>query len=503
MTHDLAQPPQALPQALPQAVKLPTERITPLLAGLLVLSWLWLNASTLTWFGESLLGLPQFNQLFLAAVALLLGWLAVRRPLPVLAAEIRLLPLLLLLGSAVLALGSRWLLAFEQIPGLLFMLGSYGLAGLFLSSATWRRGLPVAAIIAVVVPFWLQFTTGLGFPARILTAQAVEAILKTWQITALSSEDIIVLDTGIAQVDLPCSGLKSLWMGTVLLLAMTGLEGRKLGWRWLLVCSANLGLLVSANVMRVLSLVLLTYVLRQPALADLLHMPLGLVSFVTVSLMAWGLLRWVPQAEKARAPMQAISRPAQPASSLLLAGLISLLLLLNFLPRPAAVPVQPALAHLNWPAAMQVEPMALSQPEQAFFVSHDGVVADKQRFDFEGISGSMILVASPTWQAHHSPELCYISSGFEINQMRQQQLTNSVLGRWLSLKQGATPQAAAYWFQSPRRTTDSYIDRLWAELSRQEPSWTMVSVLFDQPYPPESPQVQAFLNQVQSVLAAQ
>ncbi|MBW4466073.1 MAG: exosortase O [Pegethrix bostrychoides GSE-TBD4-15B] len=498
MTHDLAQPPQV-------GVKLrATERLTLLLVGLLVLSWLWLNASTLTWFGESLLGLPRFNQLFLAAVALLLGWLAVRRPLPVLAAQLRLFPLVLLLGSALLALGSRWLLAFEQIPGLLFLLGSYGLAGLFLHPATWRRGLPVAATVAAVVPFWLQFTTGLGFPARILTAQAVEAILNTWQITALSSADIIVLDTGIAQVDLPCSGLKSLWMGTVLLLAMTGLEGRKLGWRWLLVCCANWGLLVSANVMRVLSLVLLTNVLRQPALADLLHMPLGLVSFVTVSLLAWGLLRWVPQAEKARAPVQAIARPAQPASPKLLAGLIAVLLLLSFLPRPAAVlPVQPALAHLSWPAAMQVEPMALSQPEQAFFVSYDGVTAEKQRFDFEGIAGSMILVASPTWQAHHSPELCYISSGFEINQMRQQQLTDAVLGRWLSLKQDATQQAAAYWFQSPHRTTDSYLDRLWAELSRQEPAWTMVSVLFDQPYSPESPQVQAFLNQVQSVLAAQ
>ncbi len=501
--RDLAQPPLAKDLAGDKFQT--TERLNPLFIGLLILSWLWLNASTLAWFGQSLLEIPRFNQLFLAAVALLIGGLAIRRPLPALTLQMRLWPLVLLLGSEGLALATRWLLAFEQIPGVLFLLGSYGLAGLLLSPAIWRKGLPVAGTIAAVIPFWLQFTTGLGFPARILTAHAVEAILKTWQITALSSEDIIVLDTGIAQVDLPCSGLKSLWMGTVLLLAMTGLEGRKLGWRWLLVWGANLGLLVSANVMRVLSLVLLTYVLRQPALADLLHMPLGLVSFATVSLIAWGLLRWVPQSKAERVTK---AEPTQRAASPnLISGLIVLLLLLSLLPRPNITPpMQPSLAHLSWPAAMQVEPMALSEPEQAFFVNYDGVVADKQRFEFEGISGSMILVASPTWQAHHSPELCYVSSGFELDQMRQQQLTDSVLGRWLSLKQGTnqgSPQAAAYWFQSPQRTTDSYLDRLWAELTRQEQSWTMVSILFDQDYAPESSQVQAFLNQVQATLAAQ
>lgn len=539
MAHDFAQSPDAQP-ADAQAARM--SLVQKGLSGALLLSWLCLNGPTLQWLGQSLLEQSKFNQLFLAAVAVLLVVQAIRTHLfqvtsiqTSIQTKSQLLPVVLLLSSAVAALGARWFLDFEQVPAVLFLLGSYGLAGLFLAPELWRKGLSAAAAIAVVVPFWMQFTSGLGFPARILTAQAVEALLKTWHVAALSSEDIIVLDTGIAQVDLPCSGFKSLWMGTVLLLGMTWLEKRQIGLKWLLVCGANLGLLVVANVARVLTLVLLIYVLRQPALADVVHMPLGIVSFVMVSLMAWGLLRWVPQVKDqvrdSQAPQTATvrgtqSRPAKQAGKQageqvqtgqtwrIPAGLVAVLLTLSLIPRPVmTAPSLPSLGQLNWPADLQVESMPLTEPEQTFFVTYPGVVAEKQRFNFHlansaldsssanaGVSGSMILVASPTWQAHHSPELCYIGNGFQINQIRQQQLTSTVLGRWLWLDQNQTGYAAAYWFQSPHHTTDSYLTRLWADLTRQEQSWTMVSILFDQPYAPEAPEMQAFLNQVQMTL---
>lgn len=300
MTHDLAQLPSQQPASTEQAK-------WQAINGAIILSWFYLNWPTLQWFGHSLQNLSSANQLILTSVGLLFGMQAIvqviRRHSPNVFPSFCLasppakhwLPLALLLGSAVASIGGRWWIEFEQLPALLFLLGSYGLMGLFLSPTLWRKGLATAVALAAVVPFWLQFTTGLGFPARILTAQAVEALLHSWHITALSSEDIIVLETGIAHVDLPCSGLKSLWMGTVLLLSMTWLEKRQIGLRWLFVWLVNLSLLVVANIARVLTLVILIYVLRQPALADIVHVPLGLLSFVMVSLTAWGMLRWIPQ----------------------------------------------------------------------------------------------------------------------------------------------------------------------------------------------------------------
>lgn len=506
MTHDLAQlalqRASATGQGKWQAIN-----------GAIVLSWFYLNWQTLQWFGHSLHNLSISSQLILASVGLLLGVQAFRNRHSLqsifsnlsfaLRPTERFLPLIVLLGSAMASIGVRWWIEFEQLPAVLFLLGSYGLIGLFVSPTLWRKRLLAAVAIAAVIPFWLQFTTGLGFPARILTAQAVEALLHSWHITALSSEDIIVLETGIAHVDLPCSGLKSLWMGTVLLLSMTWLEKRQIGLRWLLVWVVNLALLVVANIARILTLVILIYVLRQSALADVVHVPLGLLSFVMVSLTAWVMLRWVPQ-HTPENTKQSIKRSisevrTQNTSPWFPAALLAGLLALSLIPHPTpTVAAMPVLLDLTWSTPMQAESVPLFEYEQAFFANHPGVIAEKQRFEYEGITGSMVLVSSPTWQAHHSPELCYVSGGFQVNQMSQQQLSPTVLGRWLSLNDNT--RSAAYWFQSPHRTTDSYLERLWADLTRQERTWTMVSILFDQAHQPQEVNLQAFLDTVQTEL---
>lgn len=130
---------------------------------------------------------------------------------------------------------------------------------------------------------------------RVLTARVIEQMLSTWHIAAISSYDIIVLENGIAHVDLPCSGLRSLWTGTLFLLATTWLEGRQLGTRWFVVCGTNLFLLISANIVRVLVLVVTTYVLQQRAYAQVLHLPLGLLGFICASALTWLLLQTVPK----------------------------------------------------------------------------------------------------------------------------------------------------------------------------------------------------------------
>ncbi|MBF2003400.1 MAG: exosortase O [Synechococcales cyanobacterium M58_A2018_015] len=494
-----------------------------LAGGAIILSWLYLNGPTFIWLGQSLPNLSMFNRLGLGVGSLLLiAYLARQRfhqrilhqrihtasdanESTVL--EFSLAPLLLVLGCAVGGVLARWLLGFEQLPAALFLLGSYGLVGLVLDPALWRKGLPAATAISTIIPFWVQFTTGLGFPARILTAHAVEAILHLLHLPALSSEDIIVLDTGITQVDLPCSGLKSLWTGTLLLLSLTWIEGRRIGGRWLLVALLNLELLIVVNIARVLTLVMLIQVARQPVLAEALHVPLGLMGFAVVSLAMWGLLRWVPKAErKERSAKPSTSRTTGRSwkvprrSALLVSLLLSAGFLgLSFVPRPVNAAPLPALDHLTWDAPIQAESIPLTTAEQNFFLQHPGVIAEKQQFQSGSLSGSMILVASPTWQAHHSPEVCYISSGFLLNQMTQQPLIPGGLGRWLTLDGGS--MNAAYWFQSPSRTTDNYLDRLWADITHQERTWTLVSILFDQPHQPQDPEIQTFLNTVYTRVA--
>ncbi|MBC7972206.1 MAG: exosortase O, partial [Verrucomicrobia bacterium] len=426
----------------------------------LLLSWLWLNRTTLSWLVQTVQAISLFNQVMLLAGVALLLLQGVRHrqqfrfsAMPIFHWS----PLLLLLGCAIGTIAAQWLLMLDQVPVVFALLGTYGLLGLFLESTVWQKGLPIGAAIALIVPFGVQYSTGLGFPARILTAHLVEFLLKTWHVAALSSEDIIVLDTGIAQVDLPCSGLKSLWTGTLFLLVATWLERRRFGLRWLCIFVVNLGLLAIANVARVLTLVLVAHVWQQPAIAEILHVPLGVITFVVACGFTLLLLRWVPRSiavvQSDRDHSNALANAKRPFL------LAVCLLAFTLIPHPPAPAAPPAITTLDWAIAAQAQTISLTPTEQNFFASYPGVVAHKQRFAYRGLTGSVLLVASPSLQVHHAPELCLIGSGFHLDSITPQQFAAGPLARWLSLNDGT--QTAVYWFQAPHQTTGDFLTRFW------------------------------------------
>lgn len=128
-----------------------------------------------------------------------------------------------------------------------------------------------------------------------VTAQVVEQLLSMLHVGAISSYDIIVLENGIAHVDVPCSGIKTLLVGTLFLLAATWLERRKLSLRWVAVGAANLLMLVSANTARVAALVLVYEVFKQPKIAEIIHVTLGIIGLVCACFVTWLMLQPVPK----------------------------------------------------------------------------------------------------------------------------------------------------------------------------------------------------------------
>jgi exosortase O len=463
-------------------------------------SWLYLNRSALYWLATSVQDISLFNGTILVAGALLAIWLGWRyQQLIEILPGFHRYPLLIIFGCSVATISTQWLVLLAQLPVGLFLLGSYGLLGLWIAPAMWRRGLPVALAIACLLPFGVQFSTGVGTPARIFTAQIVEWILHAWQITTISAGDAIVLETGIAYVDLPCSGLKSMWTGTLFLLAATWLEGRQIGLRWLGVGLVNLALLTIANLSRVLILTVLTYVLHQSTWAEILHVPLGLSGFVMASLLTWGLLRWVPKAGIQSSPQRSTVNPID-LNWRSLVGLAGVLLALAIVPVPQPNPAIAAVdfAKLQWSAPMHTQSLPLNPQEQRFFANYRGVTASKQQFQSDELTGTAVMVASPTWQAHHSPEVCLASIGYKIAPTIQQVLTPTGTARWLSLDGGT--KSAVYWFQSATRTTDDFNSRFWDDVFRRESRWTMVSVVFDRANPPDAPAVKGFIQQMHAAI---
>jgi exosortase O len=405
----------------------------------------------------------------------------------------------LLVGSALAAVAFPWWMDIEQLPVFFFVLGSYGWLGLLLNTKVWRRGIVLAVLVALLLPFSLQQGTGFGFPVRVLTAHAVEILLQPWHVGAISSQDVIVIENRVALVDLPCSGLKSMWIGSLFLLAASWLQGRRLGWKWLGIATLNLGMLIFANIGRVLALVVVTAVLKQPQLAEVLHVPLGLLGFILVCSCSWWLLRWVPAAPKLAVPASTQSLSRLPRwLRLLPIGVAIGLFGLRLIPGPA-LPVVPSLADLAWPAGLERQVLPLSTTETGFFGRHADTQVAKQSFTYGPLSGSMLLVSSRSWRSQHAPELCFVGNGNVVDRLGQTEFPN-FSARWLELNQ--RQNTATYWFQAKQQTTPDFLTRLWSQMRRQEQSWVMVSLLFDQPHQSQEPVVQAFTEMVHQTLEA-
>jgi exosortase O len=478
-----------------------------LIAGLVIFAWLYANAASLPWFGNGLAQMSGFNLVLLSAVMIALSaWLVLQKSrlgltvLPVMRSQ----PLIVMFGSALIAIALQWFIDFEAISLLLFAIGTYGLCGLWLSSSAWRKGWPVALLLAGTLPFVTQFGNGLGFPVRVLTANTVEHLLSRWQITAISSHDIIVLENGIAYVDLPCSGLKSLWIGLLFLLGATWIEGRKLGLRWFLVAIASFMILIAANISRVMLLVIITLVLNQHQLGDILHVPLGVLGFVSACAIAWGLLQTVPKYQAPKLDptdpnlgnLQEVSaKSSYSRISLLIVGML-LLTLIPRHPLQVDLPISPD-SLLSTSSQIQFQPIPLMAIETEFFANGANAIAKKEQFTSGNLSGSLLLVSSTSWRAHHAPELCFTGNGFKVDTMQQRLITNLPI-RWLSLQQGT--KSATYWFQSQHHTTDDFLNRIWSEITRQQKSWVMVSILFNQSRSADDPEIAALISNIHTAI---
>ncbi|HLA99560.1 MAG TPA: exosortase O [Anaerolineales bacterium] len=406
---------------------------------------------------------------------------------------------LALLGSA-LFLAAEHFLDINTLSASLFGLGCYGLLGLWMRPRQWRQGLPAALLLIGALPFGEHMETFVGYPVRLLTARIVRDGLAAIGYPAIGVETILVFENGVSQVDLPCSGVKSLWTGGLFLLAASWIERRQLNLRWVLVAISFAVLLLGANLLRVALLVFTGQVMGWRLLAEMLHVPLGVIGFVAACAAAVYLLRWlVPELPPSAVFSQAQAAPGsepgveipdgyRPRPTWLPALLAAVLLLLVLLyhPRPQVAAAQ-SMPGWQFDPQLNAEPWPFSPGELAWLSQGDPLEAQRWRFEWRGFSGSLLFITSQTWRAHHRPERCFEVYGLRIENSYVMLAAPDFPIRQVTLGQGEYHNlySAIYWFQSRQQTTDDYGTRMWADLPTETEPWVLVTVLFDQAYNPQ------------------
>jgi exosortase O len=411
----------------------------------------------------------------------------------------------LALGCAAIYLVIERLLDINTLSATLFGLASYGLIGLWLRPRRWRQGLPAALLLVGALPFGEHMQTFIGYPVRILTAAVVRDGLAAVGVPSVSVDTILVLETGISKVDLPCSGVKSLWTGGLFFIAATWIDRRPVNLRWLLAGAAFAAVLLAANLVRVAALVLADHVAGWRLLAEMLHMPLGVMGFVAACGVGLLLLRWagkpapLTNSEDAHDATSTAQRPVWLAP--LLAGLFAVMALV-YTPRPDVI-AGAAGAAWQFPSELAADAWPLNPGEQAWLDESGAKNAQRWHFVWRGMRGSMLMVTSDDWRAHHRPERCFEVYGLDTETSWSMMAAEDFPVRLLRLDSHAAGGqfSAAYWLQAGNTVTDDYATRIWADLSPQRQEWVLVTVLFDDAADPASPDAQALYRALRQSIA--
>jgi exosortase O len=184
----------------------------------------------------------------------------------------------------------------------------------------------------------------------------------------------------------------------------------------------------------------------------------------------------------------------------MLIGVIGMMALL-YTPRPPDTASTAAPAW-RFPTELASEPLPLTEREWEW-LARDGVeAAERWRFQWRDLSGSMLLVTSSTWRAHHRPERCFEVYGLTLDDSSAHLVDAGFPLRFVSLGDGKHGVlSASYWFQSNGRTTDDYGTRIWSDLSPKRKRWVLASILFDSVVDPHSEDVAALYRAVRGVVA--
>lgn len=469
---------------------------------LLIAVWAWLFKRLLGYLAVIIFRSDfRFNQLLLIMIIVLTVWhirqSRLRLKLTAVPA-IHAQSLMMMLGGVAAYLLCETYLGINTVSASFMILGSYGLIGLWMSHHAWRKSLPVAFLVVCVLPLGPMLQTFIGYPMRIITAEMVHTMLVQMGIPTVTTSTILVTVNGISNIDLPCSGVQSIWTGTMFLMVATWLEKRRLDMKWVGIWLALMALLFVANLSRVFALTMLGPVWNWWEIAEILHVPLGVCGFVFACGASLILLRQhTLMGDRDDNRLTKPNRFVAPS----LIGLIAFLAIIHTPYNPLLLESTRSPIEWEFPDTLKIVADPLEKNQYDLLMRDGADSADRYRFSWGEQTGSIILVASHTWRAHHVPARCFEVAGHKP--LTSEPLMVDDLFSIRTLTMMDSDQTAAYWFQSSNHTTDDYTQRIWADLKKPRDNWVLVSILFDTEVDHQAADIEAFYKQLHNMVTDQ
>ena len=368
----------------------------------------------------------------------------------------------------------------QLVQALAALLLLYASCACFMGAQAWRKRFVLLMVVLLCLPVQPHVDAHLGLPLRLWTARAIAPLLQLLGVHNVTAGSIIVTENAVADVANACSGVRTLWYAVALWLAARLMWPHTAARRWWLAGALSIAVAVGMNALRVAALVLALHHQAPALLADMAHASLGLLALALVGIINLLLCRGssgapTPAQEHTGARALAHGRAVSWRLPVVLAGLM---LATALLPRPRNSIVDAvALQALAWSPELHTVPLPLSEQERSLIMGHDATVAEKQRFQFKALQGSLLVMQSGNWRAHHAPELCLLAQGAKLGDIRQVGTNN---GAFRAMSMQGDTQTAITWFQSGVRVLPDLGARWWSQLLRPQEQWALITVVADQ-----------------------
>ena len=371
---------------------------------------------------------------------------------------------------------------FQIISPILAYLAVYLFLGLILNFHFWQKSFSIFILLILTLPILERLQKFIGFPLRLLTADLVSLLFQIIGVNHLSQSAIIITENHATTIDLPCSGVKSIYFGAIFLLVSFLLNRVRLSFKSVFVAIAFFILLFFFNFWRVFSLTYIYSVLKLPWVGDGIHLALGLIGFVVSCLFLW------LQSQKLSSPLPVVktssTTPCSPKSIIIILSATIILSRLFASPPPAPTSLQ------NIPFSLPkitLNPIPLTAKEQSLFFSPNVSLASKYQFVWRDKNISLFLVKSKSARSHHDTQICLQSLGYKLENEE-----NIMVGSHFIKQIEIDPGFAYYWYQSQNDIIADYSERVWQQFSKPNQDWVLVEFLVpksQQPTPAELSQL--------------
>ncbi len=416
--------------------------------------------------------------------------------------QFKTLPYFIALFSIVGFIYIRTVWNIHILSTLFFFSYLFGILGLFVSTKVWTRALFPFLLICMTLPFGNLMDVYIGFPLRLMAVDFIHHSFNSLGIENLSRDSIITIENNATQVDFSCSGLKGMWAALLFYFTLTWIDSIKIGFAWTSGLFLLLISIISANIIRISLIVLISMVFNNPELADAIHSALGVIGFIfsCAFVYLFSKSRLFERFNSKGLILPSFKRSNKKTKPLF--GVISmyclstLLLLGSVFTKPPTLQHQPTELEFSWPEEWNVQDLELTTLESQF-LKQQGGSAVKITVEYDSLFGSILVVKSAGWRSHHNPENCLRAGGHKINKMETVMLEKEHPIKWMQVNQNAS---AAYWFQSPSFSTDDFSTRVWSEIKREEDEWLMASVVFNDHSGFQKQEIQKILTKLYNTL---